>query len=145
MWCGPQVHGEVVRIFAEGADQHLKHEEQAKQRKASAAKTGTSYQPRLDPFPVPLLVDYLHKCLAATKHSRKYTSTALYEAHRILHCAVSTCTFGVVHPVEQAKPVITEQSTKQDSLPYVVCDRCNACMHVTDIMQDMTPACLLSM
>lgn len=66
-----QVHGEVVRIFAEGADQHLKHEEQAKQHKATAAKTGTSYQPRLDPFPVPVLVDYLHKCLAATKHSRK--------------------------------------------------------------------------
>ncbi len=125
----PQVHGEVVRIFAEGADQHLKHEEQAKQRKASAAKTGTSYQPRLDPFPVPLLVDYLHKCLAATKHSRKCTSTTLYEAHRILQCALSTCTFGVAHPVEQAKPVITEQGTKQDSLLYIVCDRCNPCMH----------------
>lgn len=66
-----QVHGEVVRIFAEGADQHLKHEEQAKQDKAVAAKTGTSYQPRPDPFPVPVLVAYLHKCLAATKHSRK--------------------------------------------------------------------------
>lgn len=108
-----------MRIFAEGADQHLKHEEQAKQRKASAAKTGTSYQPRLDPFPVPVLVDYLHKCLAATKHSRKYTSTTLYEAHRILHCAVSASAFGVqaVHPVEQAKTGITEQSTKQDNLP----------------------------
>ena len=111
------MHGEVVRIFAEGADQHLKHEEQAKQHKAIAAKTGTSYQPRPDPFPVPVLVDYLHKCLAATKHSRKYTSAPLHEAHCILLCAVNTCTFDVqgLHPVE-AKPVITEQSPKQDKL-----------------------------
>ena len=71
MVCVSQVHGEVVRIFAEGADQHLKHEEQANRERAVAAKTGTSYQPRPDPFPVPLLVDHLHKCLAATKHSRK--------------------------------------------------------------------------
>ncbi len=73
-WCGVslQVHGEVVRVFAEGADQHLKHEEQASQDKAMAAKTGTSYQPRPDPFPVPVLIDYLQKCLAATIHSRRY-------------------------------------------------------------------------
>lgn len=103
--CDPQVHGEVVRIFAEGADQHLKHEEQAKQHKATAAKTGTSYRPRLDPFPVPVLVDYLHKCLAATKHSRRYTSTPVYEAQGVLLCAANSCTCGVqvVLPVLQSK------------------------------------------
>lgn len=68
------MHGEVVRIFAEGADQHLKHQEQSKHDKALAAKTGTSYLPKPDPFPVPVLVDYLQKCLAATKHSRRYCS-----------------------------------------------------------------------
>lgn len=72
-----QVHGEVVRIFAEGADQHLKHQEQSKHEKAVAAKTGTSYLPKPDPFPVPVLVDYLQKCLAATKHSRRYLACTL--------------------------------------------------------------------
>ena len=78
-----QVHGEVVRIFAEGADQHLKHQEQGRQEKALAAKTGTSYLPKADPFPVPVLVAYLQKCLAATKHSRRYSNRLLpdLEAH----------------------------------------------------------------
>ena len=67
----------MVRIFAEGADQHLKHQEQSKHQKAVAAKTGTSYLPKPDPFPVPVLVDYLQKCLAATKHSRRYLAFAL--------------------------------------------------------------------
>ena len=79
------MHGEVVRIFAEGADQHLKHQEQSKHDKAVAAKTGTSYLPKPDPFPVPVLVDYLQKCLAATKHSRR--CCALF--------SVGTCTSSV--------------------------------------------------
>ena len=83
-----QVHGEVVRIFAEGADQHLKHQEQSKHERAVAAKTGTSHLPKADPFPVPVLVDYLQKCLAATKHSRRYLACALGQS-----CEVS-CLFG---------------------------------------------------
>ena len=83
-----QVHGEVVRIFAEGADQHLKHLEQSKHDKAVAAKTGTSHLPKPDPFPVPVLVDYLQKCLAATKHSRRYRACVLKQS-----CGVS-CMFG---------------------------------------------------
>lgn len=108
-----------MRIFAEGADQHLKHEEQAKQRKATAAKTGTSYQPRLDPFPVPVLVDYLHKCLAATKHSRKYTSTTLYGAHAILLCAACTCIVGTqaMHPVQAGQACRHRESPEHDNLP----------------------------
>ena len=74
------MHGEVVRIFAEGADQHLKHLEQSKREKAIAAKTGTSYLPKPDPFPVPVLVDYLQKCLAATKHSRRYLRVSVHLA-----------------------------------------------------------------
>ena len=68
-----QVHGEVVRIFAEGADQHLKHGEQSNQEQSLARRTGVPYHPKPDPFPIPALVEYLQKCLAASKHSRRYS------------------------------------------------------------------------
>jgi len=67
-----QVHGEVVCILAQRADQHLKHEEQATLEQALAAKTGTSYA-------VPEHSQLL--CELPTTHMEHTPSTAL-----TIHC-----------------------------------------------------------